>query len=85
MSHVLLLFLPYRLVSSWLMVTDVPDVCTCWEPNGLRFERQELFRSDLQVSWCVRLGFAKGVKAGCFTPTPPIDASPPIPFSSLMI
>ena len=85
MSQVLLLLLPRRLVSSWLMVTDVPDVCICWEPNGLRFERQELFRSDLQVLWCVRLGFAEGVKAGSFTPTLPLDASPPFPFSSLMI
>ena len=43
MSQVLLLFLPRRLVSSWLMVTDVPDVCICWQPTGLRFERQEIF------------------------------------------
>ena len=41
--------------------------------------------TDLQFLWCVRSGLAEGVKAGSFTPTPPLDASPPIPFLSPMI
>ena len=30
--------------------------------------------------WCVRFGLVEGVKAGNFTSTPPLDASPPFPF-----